>query len=142
MDSFLTFLNGLQSYWSGSTSKTNKFSLEHKILSCILISNVYPMILSARLVQHFWTKCKIVILKKIFFLHFFTFGKISKSCILKLPSIQKHVLVMDLLRWNTKRHFKLAWLPFLVLISSLNYPCLYFKISILPGSLTKKKKNL
>ena len=100
----LLFLNGLQSYWSGSTSKINKFPLEHKFLSCILISNVYPIILSARLVQHFWTKCKIVILKKIFFLHFFTFGKISKSCILKLQSIQKRILVMDPLRWNTKTH--------------------------------------
>ena len=58
--------------------------LEHKFLSCIMISNVYPMIpiiLSASLVQYFWTK-----------------RKISKLCILKLQLIQKRVLVMDHLR--------------------------------------------
>ena len=93
------------------------------------------------LVQRFWAKMHDCDFKSGFF-HFSAFGKISKSRVLKSQSNQKHVLVMDHLSWNTKTRSKHAWLPLLVLILSLNYPCLYFKISILPGSLTKKKKSL
>lgn len=94
----------------------------------------------ARLVQCFRAKMHDCDFKSWFF-SFLAFGKVSKSCVLKSQSTQKHVLVMNHMRWKTKTLSKFALLPLLVLHIIPKFPLFLFWNSNFTQISNPKKKN-